>query len=472
MHVNYITDKGARALADILKTNKVIQEIYLNESRISDEGCIAIAKAAINHPSLRTIHITNTFNYITDTSAEAFAELIRQNNRNLVDICLFGNDISEKGAIAITEALRYNHFIREINLAENDLDFNDQQFVLSILDALEENKSLFAGCIFTTDEFDTQFASYFNRNIQELIIDWDEQFEFMEDMFADRKLDSKWYQIIKKAQEQLILLAPYANDKQLKTSYKERKQQLHALVKERIEGHILEDEIELALPYYKIYPHPEVACILGEALYTNKTIEKFISKDLKLQSCVALIVHAIDYNFSYAFWLIMNILKDLEILYLIPIDVIKNALPQVIASFKSNNPMLSEKWQNHLNNFENLDGYKLSCMLSQEPLVRILKEKFPTDYPFATLKTLEHKINYRFALETLYPENLIEKCLNEDLFWSFTEFRLCKRELPIQKDSTDCYSSFFHLPPAKRAREESRQEQQLLENDSKKMRYN
>ncbi len=106
-----IGDKGAKALAEVLKVNKSITEINLGENQIGDEGAKALADAFKVNRSLTKINLWG--NRIGDNGAMALADSILLFNRSIIEINLMYNRVAFEGSRALAEA-------KKVRSAEGD----------------------------------------------------------------------------------------------------------------------------------------------------------------------------------------------------------------------------------------------------------------------------------------------------------------------------------------------------------------
>jgi Leucine Rich repeat len=98
----HMGDKGAKALAEVLKVNKSITEINIGENQIGDEGARALADAIKVNRTLTKINLWG--NRIGDSGAAALADPILLSNRSIIEINLKYNKIGFEGAKALSEA--------------------------------------------------------------------------------------------------------------------------------------------------------------------------------------------------------------------------------------------------------------------------------------------------------------------------------------------------------------------------------
>ena len=124
---NMIGDTGAAAIADALKGNSALKELYLFNNRIGDSGATSIAEALkhnIAKIALRTLHLEG--NNIGDSGAAAIAAALKGNNierrgfkartNPLKTLHLERNNIGDRGAAAIAEALKHNNALTSLHI--------------------------------------------------------------------------------------------------------------------------------------------------------------------------------------------------------------------------------------------------------------------------------------------------------------------------------------------------------------------
>ncbi len=100
---NEITDDGAFELANLLRTNHVLQELLLDYNRISDKGFRQLLSVLTNESkTLKSLYVDE--NNIT---SEVTSELIQmlKNNTTLTDLSLAYNDIDDQCMQQLCEVL-------------------------------------------------------------------------------------------------------------------------------------------------------------------------------------------------------------------------------------------------------------------------------------------------------------------------------------------------------------------------------
>eukprot|EP00812_Abedinium_dasypus_P014932 NODE_84_length_2185_cov_250.991080.p1 GENE.NODE_84_length_2185_cov_250.991080~~NODE_84_length_2185_cov_250.991080.p1 ORF type:complete len:675 (+),score=255.98 NODE_84_length_2185_cov_250.991080:3-2027(+) len=131
-----IDNRGAKALAEALQTNKTLTHLWLGGNQIGNDGAKALAEALRTNNALRTLSLYG--NQIGNDGAEALADALTTNN-TLVYLDLESNRIFNDGAKALAEALRTNDTLNMLNLDSNHIG-NDGAKALA--EALQTNSTL------------------------------------------------------------------------------------------------------------------------------------------------------------------------------------------------------------------------------------------------------------------------------------------------------------------------------------------
>jgi hypothetical protein len=111
LRFNFIGDKGASALAEFVKITPTLEMLDLESNEIGDDGARDLAKALSGHPSMASLYLED--NTIADMGASAFARywLKKRQGRSDEDellLSLINNNVGDRGAIAIANALEKN----------------------------------------------------------------------------------------------------------------------------------------------------------------------------------------------------------------------------------------------------------------------------------------------------------------------------------------------------------------------------
>jgi len=113
---NNINDKGAEALAELLKVNSTIEILNLNENNIGNKGINALAEALKKNTTVKQLYLNK--NNIDDKGAEALAELLKVNS-TIEILNLNENNIGNEGINALAEALKQNTTVKQLYLKKN-----------------------------------------------------------------------------------------------------------------------------------------------------------------------------------------------------------------------------------------------------------------------------------------------------------------------------------------------------------------
>jgi Ran GTPase-activating protein (RanGAP) involved in mRNA processing and transport len=131
-----IGDVGAQALAGALEKNKTLTKLDLSGNKIGDDGVEALAKALEKNNTLTELNLI--YNEIGDVGAQALAKALEVNT-TLTELQLGGNNIGDAGAQALARALMVNNTLTELKLSANNIGDDG---VEALAGALENNKTL------------------------------------------------------------------------------------------------------------------------------------------------------------------------------------------------------------------------------------------------------------------------------------------------------------------------------------------
>ena len=118
LSMNTIYDDGARGIAEAIQVNTVLQKLDLSTNEISDDGAAAISDNLKTNTLLQTLNMSG--NYITSEGAKSFAEAI-QVNTTLEKLDLSYNAVSDDGVAAISDNLKINSSLQELNISHNSI---------------------------------------------------------------------------------------------------------------------------------------------------------------------------------------------------------------------------------------------------------------------------------------------------------------------------------------------------------------
>eukprot|EP00944_MAST-04C_sp_MAST-4C-sp1_P003946 g3946.t1 len=118
-HVDYICDRGAKVIGEVLKVNTSLTELVLSRNNIGDKGGKAIGEALKVNASLTRVDLSH--NEIGDDGGLAIVEALKINT-SLLEINLSWNKISDEGGKSIGEALKDSApCFTHINLSHNNI---------------------------------------------------------------------------------------------------------------------------------------------------------------------------------------------------------------------------------------------------------------------------------------------------------------------------------------------------------------
>ena len=107
------------ALAVLLPTTTELRELDLSNNDIDDEGVDAVAGALANNSRLRILYLCG--NRITVGGCQSMAALLEHPNCNLEELYLDENNIGNEGALIFANALVNNRKLKELDIDNNDI---------------------------------------------------------------------------------------------------------------------------------------------------------------------------------------------------------------------------------------------------------------------------------------------------------------------------------------------------------------
>jgi hypothetical protein len=123
-------------LAEVLKVNSSIKDIYLASNNIDSTGAITLAEALKVNSSIKNINLS--YNKIDSTGIIALAEALKVNSA-IKNIYLNYLKTDWSGIIALAEALKINSTITIIHLASNNIDSTG---AIALAEALKLNSTI------------------------------------------------------------------------------------------------------------------------------------------------------------------------------------------------------------------------------------------------------------------------------------------------------------------------------------------
>jgi Ran GTPase-activating protein (RanGAP) involved in mRNA processing and transport len=136
---NRITSQGVSILAEVLHNNTTLAGLSIFSNRVGDEGVYSLAQAlAENNSTLKALSLG--WNGITDEGAEYLADILKT-NRTLSELWLPCNQISDRGVKLLANALiQHNTSLKTLSL-DADEGVNDSS-VSYLIDMINQNQSL------------------------------------------------------------------------------------------------------------------------------------------------------------------------------------------------------------------------------------------------------------------------------------------------------------------------------------------
>lgn len=134
---NNLGEKSAVFINEILANNFFIENLIMSNIHLKNEGLKTLSHSLIKNKTLKNIDLSN--NFLTCEGAEIFKSFLI-NNTSLIKLNISENNITdEKGNNPISEALKYNTNLEEINFG--NCDFNEIT-INELMENLKENFSL------------------------------------------------------------------------------------------------------------------------------------------------------------------------------------------------------------------------------------------------------------------------------------------------------------------------------------------
>ncbi|CAF2018622.1 unnamed protein product, partial [Rotaria magnacalcarata] len=142
LSANHIRSEGASALANVLGTNPILEELYLDHNCVSDMGAQLLAQAiSANNTHLRVLYLGS--NSITYEGAQHLAEMLKT-NRTLNRLYLFENNIGDRGIQLLAQVLtHHNRTVTDVDLNGNMLESDlTADFLVEMLKSNQSLKTL------------------------------------------------------------------------------------------------------------------------------------------------------------------------------------------------------------------------------------------------------------------------------------------------------------------------------------------
>ena len=118
IHDNNITERGATALAEMLKENRTLQQLNVSHNSIGHGGATALVEILKENRTLQQLTVSS--NFIGDEGATTLAEMLKE-NRTLQQLNISMNSIGDGGATALAEMLKENRTLRKLDISHNSV---------------------------------------------------------------------------------------------------------------------------------------------------------------------------------------------------------------------------------------------------------------------------------------------------------------------------------------------------------------
>eukprot|EP00516_Mucochytrium_quahogii_P000226 CAMPEP_0203762150 /NCGR_PEP_ID=MMETSP0098-20131031/15094_1 /ASSEMBLY_ACC=CAM_ASM_000208 /TAXON_ID=96639 /ORGANISM=" , Strain NY0313808BC1" /LENGTH=1387 /DNA_ID=CAMNT_0050656443 /DNA_START=685 /DNA_END=4848 /DNA_ORIENTATION=+ len=137
LYNNGIGDMGMSFLAKAVKTNVTLERLNLGNNILGPKSGVLLAKVLKGHQGIRNLSLWN--NSIGDEGAIEFSKTLSDKQTALLELNLFFNEISPKGAELLANALQKNGTLEKLYLASNSLQFRGGR---AFAEALRVNTTL------------------------------------------------------------------------------------------------------------------------------------------------------------------------------------------------------------------------------------------------------------------------------------------------------------------------------------------
>mmetsp|Transcript_22190 Transcript_22190/g.47992 ORF Transcript_22190/g.47992 Transcript_22190/m.47992 type:complete len:255 (-) Transcript_22190:1539-2303(-) len=133
---NNLGDKGAAFLADMLRTNASLIELWLRDNNLTSTSATALAQNLQSNVALQELWLGG--NELGDEGATSLAAAIHEGCCALSVLDLSNNGITDVGARTLLDSLASNHHIAKVDLSGNDI--TDDEILRNINSLLEKNQ--------------------------------------------------------------------------------------------------------------------------------------------------------------------------------------------------------------------------------------------------------------------------------------------------------------------------------------------
>ena len=131
-----IGNDGIRTIAPYIKQNHSITMVDLSDNQISYRGAAALSEILKHNYTLKSLDLG--YNMLGEKGVIKIAESLKS-NWSLIELNLSHNRITSLGLIEFAKALKYNSSLHVLNLSSNDIE---DEGAIELAYALKLNKSL------------------------------------------------------------------------------------------------------------------------------------------------------------------------------------------------------------------------------------------------------------------------------------------------------------------------------------------
>ena len=133
---NLLSDDGAIAFSEYLKTNTTLIELDMGNNNITCKGANRLAEATKVNSALQKLNVSH--NQISYDGAIAFSECLKTNT-TLIELDMGWNNITCKGASRLAEATKVNSALQKLNISHNQISYDG---AIAFSECLKTNTTL------------------------------------------------------------------------------------------------------------------------------------------------------------------------------------------------------------------------------------------------------------------------------------------------------------------------------------------
>ena len=162
---NNITSVGAKRISEVIKSSMILQTLDISHNKISDDGATVISEYLKTNNTLQSLNLAK--NNITSVGAKRISEVIKS-SIILQTLDISHNNISDDGAITIIKAVTNNKTSLSIDVSENSRKLDEVNMLNSSLQKLNISHNNISDVGVT----EISKCLKMNTTLQELTISW------------------------------------------------------------------------------------------------------------------------------------------------------------------------------------------------------------------------------------------------------------------------------------------------------------